>query len=72
MQVRRDLLVLQAQHDFDQARDAGRRFQVADVGLDRHRASSAAFSGRGAPTRSPSASTSIGSPSDVPVPCAST
>ena len=33
MQVRRDLLVLQHQHDLDQARDASGRFKMTDVGL---------------------------------------
>ena len=35
VQRRRHLAVLQAQHDLDQPGDAGRRLEVADVGLDR-------------------------------------
>ncbi len=35
VQVRRDRAVLQHQHDLDQAGDAGRRLEVAEVGLDR-------------------------------------
>ena len=35
MQVRRNLLVLERQHDLDEARDARGRFEVSDVGLHR-------------------------------------
>ena len=72
VQVRRDRAVLQRQHRLDQPGDAGRRLEVADVGL--HRAERAAASPGRARRRStaPSACTSIGSPSAVPVPWAST
>ena len=35
VEVRRNFLVVQGQHNFDQPGDAGRRLQVADVRLDR-------------------------------------
>ena len=72
VQVRRNLAVLQREHGLDQPGDARRRFQVADVRL--HRAEhAAAVRARGRRrARAESACTSIGSPSDVPVPWAST
>ena len=33
MEMWRDLLVLQHQHDFDQPRDTSRRFEMSDVSL---------------------------------------
>ena len=71
VQVRRNLVVLQRQHDLDQAGDAGRGFEMPDVRL--HRSDGQRPIGRrAARSTAPSARTSIGSPSDVPVPCAST
>ena len=53
------------------ARHAGRRFRVADVGL--HRSQDASLSRRASRRQHfPRARTSIGSPRRVPVPCAST
>ena len=71
VQVRRNRAMLQREHGLDHAGDAGGRFEVADVGLDRADAA-AERSRRAARSTAPSAFTSIGSPSDVPVPCAST
>ena len=64
--------MLQRHRELDQAGDSGRGFQVTDVGLHRTDAAAAARPARRAPSTAPSACTSIGSPSDVPVPCAST
>ena len=66
----RDGPVLQREHDLDQAGDAGRRLQVADIGLDRADDQRSRRS-RSPPNTAPSALTSSGSPSCVPVPCAS-
>ena len=52
MQVRRDLPVLQAEDGLDDAGDARRRLQVADVGLDR--ADEAAAGPRAGRCRAPS------------------
>ena len=71
MQVRRDLAVLQRQDHFNQAGDAGGGLQVADIGLDRAD-QQRPVRPPGLPKHAPRAWTSIGSPSDVPVPCAST
>ena len=72
VQVRRNLAVPQHEDDLDQAGDARRAFQVADVGL--HRADHQRPVGANARRRAPRAraSISIGSPSRVPVPWAST
>ena len=72
VQARRDLAVLERQRGLDQAGDAGGGLQVADVGL--HRADQAGPRRRAARRRAPrpGACASIGSPSGVPVPCAST
>ena len=71
VEARRNLPVLHAQDRLDQPRDPRRRVQVADVRL--HRAERAEAS-RDVCSRNAcvSAATSIGSPSAVPVPCAST
>ena len=71
-QLGRDRLVLQAQQRLDEPGDAGRGLEVPDVGL--HRAEHAGMPAPepGLPYTSASASTSIGSPSAVPVPWAST
>ncbi len=72
VQMRRDVFALKAERGFDEAGDAGGGFEVADVGLDgadettaHRRAVPRARLRRGQ-------SNSIGSPSGVPVPCAST
>ncbi len=71
VQVWRDLAVLQHQHHLDQPGDAGGGFRVSDVRL--HRAEQRRSSDeRSWHSTAPSAPTSIGSPSSVPVPWAST
>ncbi len=72
VQVRRDLAVLEDQHGLDQPGHAGDRFEMADVRLDR--ADRQGRVRRCVPCTSAAASacTSIGSPSAVPVPWAST
>ena len=71
VQVRRDLLVLQRQHHLDQAGDAGRRSRWPMLVLTEP-TSSGASGGAPCAEHRASACTSIGSPSAVPVPCAST
>ena len=68
--LRRDRLVLEHEDGLDQAGDAGCGLEVPDVRLDASRA--ARRCDRQPPSTSASASTSIGSPSGVPVPWAST
>ena len=66
------LAVLERQHGLDQPGDAGGGVEVADVGLDRAEGAEPA-AGRSAARKAwVSAATSIGSPSAVPVPWAST
>ena len=69
MQVPRKLTVLQREHGLDQPGDAGRGLQMADVRLDRTEEQRLAAR---PPKTAPRACTSIGSPSGVPVPWAST
>ena len=66
-------LVLERERRLDQPGDAGGRVEVADVALDRADRAEAASRSR-PPARNAwvSAAISIGSPSGVPVPCAST
>ena len=70
--LRRNRLVLQRQHGLDQAGHAGGGFEMADVGLQPTPSRHGAGAGAGCPTVAAIASTSIGSPSAVPVPCVST
>ena len=72
VQVRGDLAVFEGEHGLDQAGDSGRRFQVADVGLDGADEERRRSRLRPWHSAAPSASTSMGSPSEVPVPWAST
>ena len=63
VQVRRDALVLQRQHDLDDAGHAGRRLEVADVGLDRADRQRRVDGAARRRARRPERRTSIGSPS---------
>ena len=71
VQARRDLAMLERQRHLDQAGDAGRGLEMADIGFDRAQCARAP-GGRSTASTAPRALASIGSPSRVPVPCAST
>ena len=67
----RDPLVVQRQRGLDDSGHAGRRVQMADVRLERADRAVLAPGRCGVDRPASSAATSMGSPSDVPVPCAS-
>ena len=71
VQARRNFSLAHAQGRFDQPRDASRRLEVADIGLDRTD-DAGPSPVRPSPNTVPIALASIGSPTAVPVPCAST
>ena len=67
-----DLAVIKRQGGFDEAGDSGGDLQMADVRFDRSDGTEGGFGGAGAECLSRALPASIGSPSAVPVPWAST